>query len=247
MKEPIYDYRITEYDRSLLPSKFLAFLEESAKDASTWVSRSGRSLGHPGWGTIYHLVLSSLDPARHNLLVETGTNLGSTAIIIAQAIADSGRDAVLHTIEIDAEVHATAVDRFELAGVSEHVVSHLGDSHEVLHRLVAEGVPIRLAFLDGNHFHDHVVTEFEIVLPLMEPDGLVIFDNTGLISEHDEDPRVNGALRTILSRHGGNLINLPFCSWYTPGMAIWQQAPFDMMEAPGPESFIPNKSSPEPT
>ncbi len=117
MKSPIYDYRITNYDKSLIPNRFLAFLEESSSDAATWVSRSGRSLGHPGWGTIYHLVLSSLDPSRHNLIVETGTNLGSTAIIIAQAIADSGRDAVVHTIEIDPEVYATAADRFDLAGV----------------------------------------------------------------------------------------------------------------------------------
>lgn len=242
MKRPIYNYRITHYDKSLIPSKFIAFLEESATDASTWVSRSGRSLGHPGWGTIYHLVLSSLDPHRHNFLVETGTNIGSTAIIIAQAIADSGRDAILHTIEIDPEVRDTAVERFDLAGVADYVVSHLGDSHAVLREITERGQPIRLAFLDGNHFHDHVVTEFELVLPAMEPDGLVVFDNTWLIGEGDEDPRVNGALRTIVSKHGGSLINLPFCSWYTPGMAIWQRSPFEEMEPPTPGSFVPNKS-----
>jgi predicted O-methyltransferase YrrM len=242
MREPIYDYRITDYDRSILPSRFLAFLEESAADASTWVARSGRSLGHPGWGTIYHLVLSSLDPARHNVLVETGTNLGSTAIIIAQAIADSHRSATLHTIEIDPEIRQSAIERFELAGVSQHVISHLGDSHQVLQGILADVAGIRLAFLDGNHFHDHVVTEFELVLPHLDHDALVVFDNTGLISEEDEDPRVNGALRTIIAAYGGNLINLPYCSWYTPGMAVWQRQPFADMDPPGRDSFVPNKS-----
>ena len=176
------------------------------------------------------------------MIIETGTNMGSTAIIIAQAIADSGRDAILHTIEIDSEVHASAQDRFELAGVAPYIVSHLGDSHQVLHDLVAEGSSVRMAFLDGNHFHNHVVAEFDLLLPALEPDGLVVFDNTGLISEDDEDPRVNGALRTIVATHGGNLINFPFCSWYTPGMALWQRSPFDEMTPPKPESFVPEKS-----
>ncbi len=242
MREPIYHYRITDYDKSLLPNRFLAFLEESSHDASTWVARSGRSLGHPGWGTIYHLTLSMLDPSRHNTIVETGTNLGSTAIIIAQAIADSGRNAKLHTIEIDPEVHAAAQDRFTLAGVADHIESYRGDSHAVLGQIVQEVDGVRMAFLDGNHFHDHVITEFDLLLPSLEDDGIVVFDNTGLIGENDEDPRVHGALRTIVAKHGGNLINFPFCSWYTPGMAFWQRSPFADMTPPEPGSFVPERS-----
>jgi len=56
-------------------------------------------------------------------------------------------------------------------------------------------------------------------------DALVLFGNTYQIAEDNEDQRVNGALKTILDRHGGNLINLEFISWYTPGLAIWQQVP----------------------
>lgn len=242
MREPIHDYRITDYDKGILPSRFLAFLEESATDASTWVARSGRSLGHPGWGLVYHMVLSTLDPTRHNTIVETGTNLGSTAIIMAQAIADSGRDATIHTIEIDPDIQQEAVQRFELAGLSRYIVSHLGDSIEILQQLPDTLGALRLAFLDGNHFHDHVVQEFELVLPYLESDGLVLFDNTALIGEGDEDPRVNGALRTIVDTHGGNLVNLPYCSWYTPGIAVWQQQPFDDMVAPTSESFVSEKS-----
>ena len=35
-------------------------------------------------GLVYHLALSRLDPNRPNLVVETGTNLGSTTIVIDQ-------------------------------------------------------------------------------------------------------------------------------------------------------------------
>jgi len=36
---------------------------------------------------------------------------------------------------------------------------------------------------------------------------------------------VNGFLKLLQARHGGNLINLEFVSWFTPGLAIWQRTP----------------------
>ena len=238
MRPPVDRFRITDYDRSLVPSRFVAFLDDGVVDQQDWVARSGRSLGHPGWGWVYHSVLTLLDPDRPNVLVETGTNIGSTAIIIAQAIIDSGRDATLHTIELDPQIHAAARRRFELAGVGKVIRPYLGDSLTMLKEIVATVDQIDIAFLDGNHFHDHVIAEFELVVDLMRPDGLVLFDNTGLIGEGTEDPRVNGALRTILERFGGNLVNLPFCSWYTPGMALWQRQAFADMTPPPPGSFV---------
>ncbi|HEY6627978.1 MAG TPA: class I SAM-dependent methyltransferase [Acidimicrobiia bacterium] len=240
MKEPVYRYRITDYDRSIVPSRFVAFLDDGVIDNLDWVSRSGRSLGHPGWGWVYHTILMLLDADRPNVMVETGTNVGSTAILIGQAILDSGREGVLHTIELDPQIHEEAKRRFDLAGVSSVIKAYCGDALQVLPEVVAGIDEIAVAFLDGNHFHDHVVEEFSVVVDRMRPDGAVIFDNTGLIGEGKEDPRVNGALRTIVSKHGGSLVNLPFCSWYTPGIAIWQRQPFEDMEPPLPGSFTPN-------
>ena len=240
MRDPVYRYRITDYDRSIIPSRFLAFLDDGVIDDADWIARSGRSLGHPGWGWVYHTVLMLLDPDRPNVLIETGTNVGSTAILIGQAIIDSGRDGVLKTIELDPQIHEEAKRRFHLAGVSNVIEAICGDALEVLPKVVADVDEIVVAFLDGNHFHDHVVEEFETVVDKMRPDGAVIFDNTGLIAEGREDPRVNGALRTIVGRHGGNLVNLPFSSWYTPGIAVWQKSAFDEMVPPAAGSFEPN-------
>jgi predicted O-methyltransferase YrrM len=238
VRAPVDRFRLTDYDHSLIPNRFVAFLDQGVVDSNDWVARSGRSLGQPGWGFVYHTTLMMLDPDRPNVLVETGTNVGTTAIIIAQAILDCGRDAVLHTIEIDEQIHAEAKRRFDLAGVARLVRSHLGSSLTVLPDLLDGVDDIPLAFLDGNHFHDHVVHEFELVVDHMRSDGLVIFDNTAMIGEGTEDPRVNGALRTIVDRHGGNLVNLPFCSWYTPGIAIWQRQAFADMTPPAPDSFV---------
>jgi predicted O-methyltransferase YrrM len=91
------------------------------------------------------------------VVIETGTNVGTTTIILAQAVLDSGRDAVVHTIELDEEFHAEAVKRFELAGVASVVRPHLGNSIEVLARILSEVDEVALAFLDGNHLQDHVL------------------------------------------------------------------------------------------
>lgn len=238
--EPNYSYRLTDYDRTIIPSRFVSWLDDGVTEPDQWIARSGRSLGHPGWGWAYHSTLMILDPDRDNVIVETGTNLGTTAIILAQALIDSGRPGHIHTIEIDEAIHNEARRRFELAGVDARITAHLGDSLETVGRICGEVEEVALAFLDGNHFHDHVVDEFRQVVPHLRRGAPVFFDNTGLIAEGNEDPRVNGALRTIVAEFGGNLVNFPFCSWYTPGIAMWQQDPFDDMTPPVPGSFEPN-------
>lgn len=240
MREPIYSYRITDYDRSLIPNRFVAFLDESVRGPDDWVARSGRSLGHPGWGLVYHMVIARLDPDHPNLIVETGTNVGSTALIIAQAIKDSGRTGLVKTIELDPGIAAEARQRADLAGMSDYIEFHEGDSLSVLQAILGPSDLVDVAFLDGSHFHDHVVQEFGLVHPHLAHDSIVVFDNTYAIAEDREDPRVNGALRTIVSQFGGNLINLPFTSWYTPGLAFWQQCAFTDMTPPVPGSFDPD-------
>ena len=34
-----------------------------------------------------------------------------------------------------------------------------------------------------------------------------------------------------------NLVKFPYCSWYTPRIAIWEHQAFDDMQAPEPGSF----------
>jgi predicted O-methyltransferase YrrM len=237
MRPPIYDYRITNYNSNLVPNRLVAELDAGAITDQEWVATTGFSIGHPGWGLVYHLMLALLDPARDSFVVETGTNLGTTSLIIAQAIADSGRQCEFHTIEIDPDFHAAAVARFAQSGMDERIVAHCGNSLEVLPRVVESSDRIDVAFLDGNHLHDHVVAEFATVEPKLRTDGAVILDNTILIAEGAEDPRVNGALRTILDRYGGHIVNLPFCSWWTTGMAIWQRQAFTDMTPPAPGSW----------
>ncbi len=226
MKDPLF-YRMFGYDRGLLPNPRLRELESSVTDMESALEHTGLTIGFPGWGLIYHLALCSLNPDRKPTVIETGTNQGCSSIVLAQAMLDRCQGGVLHTIEIDEAVAATARNNIELAGLSACVHQHVGASLDVLPGVLSQIEQVDLAFLDGSHAQVDAIGEFDLVLPKLTPGALVIFDNTYPIAEPGEDQRVYGALMEILERGDGQLVNLPFVSWYTPGVAIWQRAPFE--------------------
>jgi len=224
MKPPVY-HRMFGYNVNVIPNRYLASLEQGVETIEEAQKRTGATIGYPGWGLIYHLLLAHLDRKRTEVIVETGTNWGCTTIMLAQALIDAGCQGRVITFELNPENAAKANANLRAAGVSERVEHYLGDSREMLPKALEHERGIRTAFLDASHLYADVQREFEIVLPMLADDALVIFDNTYRISEEGEDSRVNGFLRDIQSKHGGNLINLEFVSWFTPGLAIWQRKP----------------------
>jgi predicted O-methyltransferase YrrM len=227
MREPKFHRRFG-YDAARLPNAFLASLEAGVSTIEEAREKSGASIGYPGWSVLYYCLLASLHPQRRHTLIETGTNHGASTIMLAQALVDAGVEGEVHTFELDEEIQGRARKNIAAAGLEDRVVHHLGDSSETLPRALEqiEGV-ISGAFIDGGHGIDLATQEFAAVHPRLARGALVFLDNTYPIGEVDkgEDPRVNGALRMIQDRFGGALINLPFVSWYTPGLAIWQQEP----------------------
>jgi len=119
----------------------------------------------------------------------------------------------------------TAKKNIEEAGGHSRIDLRCGNRREILPEVAQEINTTRFAFLDACHLYDDVLGEFELLFPKLADDALVLFDNTYRIAEDNEDQRVNGALKTILNRYGGNLINLEFVSWFTPGLAMWQKTP----------------------
>lgn len=230
MKPPRFHRRF-DYDRRLLPNAHLAKLEEGVTSIEEARLSTGATIGYPGWGLIYYLLLSHLDPSkaseRIETVVETGTNFGCSTIVLAQAIRDSGAKGHVYSFELDPANVAIARRNVEAAGLSDIVTIVEGDTRNTLpdffkHR---SSTTLRFAYLDASHLYEDVLSEFERILPHLTSDALVLFDNTYQIAERGEDPRVNGTLRTILARHGGNLINVEFVSWFTPGLAVWQKSP----------------------
>lgn len=224
MKPPIY-HRMFNYNPGLLPNPQLAVLEHGVTTIEQARQKSGATIGYPGWGLVYHLLLSHLDRSREESIIETGTNWGCTTIVLAQALIDSGCRGRVISFELEPDNAERARQNFVAAGVADRIALHLGDSREMLPKALAGISGIRVAFLDASHLYDDVKREFEIVLPKLADDALVIFDNTYQIAEDGEDPRVNGLLRDMPALYGGNLINMEYVSWYTPGLAIWQKMP----------------------
>jgi len=226
MRDPKY-YRKFNYRRSLLPNAHLAQMEESVSTIEEAIANSGYSIGYPGWGVIYYLLLAHLDPETENIIIETGSSQGASTIVLVQALVDSGAPGHVHSIELVEENIVIAQANLIKAGVAEHATLHLGDAKEKLAAIITDLGTIRAAFLDGSHLLNDVLEEFSLIQANLHPQGVVFFDNTYNIAEDGEDQRVNGALKEIQARYGGNIINLEFVSWYTPGLAIWQKAPFD--------------------
>ena len=211
------------YDTNILPNKHLAKLEQGVNTIEEARKHTGATIGHPGWGLIYHLLLSHLDRDREEIIIETGTNFGCTTIVLAQALIDSGCKGKVITIELEPENVEIAKRNFVEAGVDSRIDIRCGDSKEILAAMTKEIESTRLVFLDASHLYEDVLFEFESLLPKLNDDAIVLFDNTYQIAEHGEDQRVNGALKTIKEKHGGSLINFESVSWYTPGLAIWQK------------------------
>lgn len=224
MRPPRF-YRCFDYELTLLPNKHLRGLEDGVTDIESAKEKTGHTIGYPGWGVLYYLLLSHLDPGKKNVIIETGTNFGCSTIILAQALHDSGRAGIVYSFEIKEREHAVAKRNLAASGVNRHVRLICGDAKAELPKVLAQEDSVSFAFLDGSHLCNDVLAEFELILPRLAPGAVVAFDNTYRIADENEDQRVNGALKTIRDRHGGNLINLKYVSWYTPGLAVWQQEP----------------------
>ncbi|MGI8745767.1 MAG: O-methyltransferase [Bryobacteraceae bacterium] len=207
--------RVFDYDRRLLPNAYLAEKEEKSHDLASATSETGLSVGYPAWNLLYYSLLCSLtspEPA----IVETGTNLGFSTIVMAQALKDARVRAVVRTVDIDPNAVRLARQNAARAGIEEFISFSVGESLDFLRGLVGEADGIDFAFLDGNHAAAHVVSEFELIHPLVTASrGKVFFDNSGAGD-------VASALRHIRATFGGNLVEFKNCSWGPPGTAIWQ-------------------------
>ena len=80
--------RIFDYDKKLLPNRFIAALEDQSLDIKSARNYSGKSIGYPAWNLLYYSVLCSIDPGEESILIETGTNWGVSTIILGQALKE---------------------------------------------------------------------------------------------------------------------------------------------------------------
>ena len=136
MREPKF-YRMFGYDTKILPNSHLADLEDGVNSIDEARKMTGATIGYPGWGLIYHLLLSHLDRSREEIIIETGTNFGCTTIVLAQALIDAKALGRVITFELVQENMERARANWQAAGVIKRIESHTGDSRENLPKTLA--------------------------------------------------------------------------------------------------------------
>ncbi|MEV0800436.1 class I SAM-dependent methyltransferase [Kribbella sp. NPDC050281] len=116
--------------------------------------------------------------------VEIGTFTGFSALAISRGLPADGR---LICLDVDDEWTSIGRKYWERAGVADKIDLRIGDAHQSVTELDGE---FDLAFVDADK--DWYIQYFEAVLPLIRPNGLMLFDNTlaggRVVGVHDEEP-----------------------------------------------------------
>ena len=139
-------------------------------------------------GSILTLLSKLIQPKR---ILELGTFTGYSALCLVKGLRPDG---VLHTIEINDELEDFAAHYFELAGMQNRIVQHIGDASVILPTFDEQ---FDLIFMDADKrlYPEH----YEMVVPLVREDGIIIADNTlwdeKVVSEENSDEQTYGILR----------------------------------------------------
>jgi predicted O-methyltransferase YrrM len=124
------------------------------------------SVGHVE-GLFLRFVVAARKPQR---VLEIGVFTGWSSIAMASALPEGGS---LVACDVNEETTAIARRYAEEAGVADRIDYRIGDAKETIAALEGE---FDLIFIDA--WKDDYVDYYELVLPKLAPDGLILADNT---------------------------------------------------------------------
>jgi caffeoyl-CoA O-methyltransferase len=131
-------------------------------------------------GTISQMSISPEQASLFTLLVaaigakgavEVGTFTGTSSISIARGLAPGGK---LTCFDISEEYTSIARRYWAKAGIADRIELRLGPGADLLKQFQPPA-PLDFAFIDADK--EGYDTYYELILPLMRPGGLLIFDN----------------------------------------------------------------------
>ncbi|MGE0449362.1 MAG: O-methyltransferase [Vicinamibacterales bacterium] len=127
-------------------------------------------------GELLQRLIAALRPSR---TLEVGLAYGISALFICEALAALDNGAV-HTI-IDpfqrGKWQGLGLEHLRRAGYARLIDFREEPSEIVLPALLSSGVSVQLAFIDGLHRFEQVMTEFYYVNRLLSAGGVVVFDD----------------------------------------------------------------------
>jgi len=153
--------KTVEFMRQLLPERNSA-LQQLAEECKTeWIPLVQPEVGQ------FLQVLLQIKQARR--VLELGTGIGYSTILLANAITAQGR---ITTIEIDPERYRRACINFQLHEVEQQITPLLGDANELLPNL--EGI-FDFIFVDAAK--GQYPEFFAKLWPKLAPHGVLVMDN----------------------------------------------------------------------
>lgn len=162
LNDALYNYIVRHRTRAVDP-----VLDKLREETET-LGDLAQMLISPEQGDFLTLLTKLLDV---RTVVEVGTFTGYSAICLARGLPGGGR---LYCFDVNAEWTAIAQRYWEKEGAADRIELRLGDAKELL-RKWEPPTAIDLAFIDADK--PGYDTYFELLMPLMKPDGLFIFDN----------------------------------------------------------------------
>jgi len=109
----------------------------------------------------------------HHLSVEHVLEFGTCLGISAAYMSEAGAKVI--SMEGSEALHAIAQDTFAKQGSGPDF--RLGDFDDILPGILAEIPKLDMAFFDGNHTHEATTRYFETVLPYVQENTVLVFDD----------------------------------------------------------------------
>jgi caffeoyl-CoA O-methyltransferase len=140
-------------------------LEEVNRDTAAKHPLAHMLSGHVQ-GQFLSMICAMLKP-KH--VLEIGTFTGYSALCMQRCLPEDG---MIHTIEIRPEDAATAAENFSKLNANKQITLHIGDAKEIIKQLPYQW---DLVFIDADK--TSYINYYEMVVPLLAKDGIIIADN----------------------------------------------------------------------
>lgn len=118
-------------------------------------------------GRILKMFCRMIRPRR---ILELGTFTGYSALCLAEGLVDGGE---VHTIEIDDEIEDFTRSHIDRSPFRDRIKLFIGDAVDIIPSLIDT---YDIVFIDANK-RDYL-KYYELVLPIVRPEGFILADNT---------------------------------------------------------------------
>lgn len=143
---------------------------KSNKSSTRTVSNiARRSLKRKKYGELLFKLVNKMEP---NTIIELGTSLGITTAYLAKA----RKKATVYTLEGCPAISKVAQTNFDLLNLTNvHLLT--GNFDNTLQEVLDKVATVDLVFIDGNHKKEPTLRYFKQLLPYVNENSIIIFDD----------------------------------------------------------------------